>query len=332
MKSSSVVASGKTTRSTDELLMSRSCQSAWFSIAGRGVAAHHAREAADVLEAPGVALVRHRGGALLARAELLLDLAHLGARQVAELDGELLEARGDQRERREQRGVAIALHDLGGHRLEADAEPRADRRLHVRREVREGADGAGDLSDRGLGERAREPRLLAPHLLVEHEQLEPEGGRLGVHAVGAADAGRVPELERAAPQHVAHARRRPRAAARPRRGSASASAVSSVSLEVMPKCSQRAGSAHRLGDLRQERDHVVAHLALDLGHARHVDARPRAQLGGRRGRHHAARGELVGDGELDLEPALVAALVAPDRLHLRPCVALDHDGPSRRKT
>ena len=33
MKSSSVVASGKITRSTEELLMSRSCQSAWFSIA-----------------------------------------------------------------------------------------------------------------------------------------------------------------------------------------------------------------------------------------------------------------------------------------------------------
>ena len=145
--------------------MSRSCQSAWFSMRGRRIAAHHAREAADVLEAPGVALVRHRGGALLARAELFLDLAHLGARQVPELDRELLEARGDQRERREQRGVAVALHDLGGHRLEADAEPAADGDFHVGRQMREGADGAGDLADRGLGERAREPRLLALHLL-----------------------------------------------------------------------------------------------------------------------------------------------------------------------
>ena len=40
--------------------------------------------------------------------------------------------------------------------------------------------------------------------------------------------------------------------------------------------------AHRLRDLREERDHVVAHLALDLGHARDVDARAGAQLGGGR--------------------------------------------------
>ena len=33
MKSSVTHASGKITRSTDELLMSRSCQSAWFSSA-----------------------------------------------------------------------------------------------------------------------------------------------------------------------------------------------------------------------------------------------------------------------------------------------------------
>ena len=59
----------------------------------RRVAAHHAREAGDVLEPPRVALVRHRRRALLARAELLLHLAHLGAREVAQLDGDLLAAR-----------------------------------------------------------------------------------------------------------------------------------------------------------------------------------------------------------------------------------------------
>ena len=200
--------------------MSRSCQSAWFSMRGRGVAAHHAREAGDVLEAPGVALVRHRRGALLARAELLLDLAHLGARQVAELDGDLLEARGDQRERVDERGVAVALHDLGGRRLEADAEPRAHRLLHRGRQVREGADGARDLADRRLGGRAREPLAAGA--------ASPRGSTssLSPKVVGSAWTPWVRPMQGVCwnssarrAQHAAHARRRPRAAARPHRGS-----------------------------------------------------------------------------------------------------------------
>ena len=65
MKSSAIVASGAITRSTDEWLMSRSCQSAMFSSAAHGVAAQQARQAGDVLGEDRVALVRHRRRALL---------------------------------------------------------------------------------------------------------------------------------------------------------------------------------------------------------------------------------------------------------------------------
>ena len=108
--------------------------------------------------------------------------------------------------------------------------------------------------------------------------------------------------------------------------------MSRVSLEVIPKWSQRAGSPtvsatwvrNAITSWRTSRSISVR--------ARDVDARPRAQRSRGLGRDHAALGELLGDGQLDLEPAPEAPLVAPDRLHLRARVALDHGGPSLRKT
>ena len=61
--------------------------------AGLGVAPQQASDAGDPLGDDRVALVGHRRRALLARAERLLDLAHLGALQVADLGGEALQAR-----------------------------------------------------------------------------------------------------------------------------------------------------------------------------------------------------------------------------------------------
>ena len=110
-----------------------------------------------------------------------------------------------ERERADERRVAVALHHLRGGGLEADPEPRADRLLDRGRQVGERADRAGDLADRGFLERAREAHALPAHLLGEHEQLEAERGGLGVHAVGAADARGVLELARAPHQHAAQA-------------------------------------------------------------------------------------------------------------------------------
>ena len=92
--------SGRITRSTDECEMSRSCQSAMFSIAAIAFAAQQPREAADLLAADRVALVRHRGRALLALRERLLDLADLRLLQSANLERELLERRAGDGQRR----------------------------------------------------------------------------------------------------------------------------------------------------------------------------------------------------------------------------------------
>ena len=120
-----------------------------------GVAAQHAREAADALAHDRVALVRHRARALLLPgAERLLGLADLGALEVADLGREPLEARAGERDRLQQRGVAVARDDLGRDRLGGEPEAREDARLEVGVGGRVRADGAAQRADRRLGERA----------------------------------------------------------------------------------------------------------------------------------------------------------------------------------
>ena len=95
------------------------------------VRAHDAGEAADPLGHDRVALVRHRRRALLALAERLGHLGHLGARQVADLERELLQAGRHQRERREQLGVPVALDDLGRDRVRLEPEALAGEPLEL---------------------------------------------------------------------------------------------------------------------------------------------------------------------------------------------------------
>ena len=67
-----------------------------------------------------------------AAAERLLDLAHLGAREVADLGREAVERRGDDRERREHLRVPVALQDLRRRRRRLEPEPLARDPLHLR--------------------------------------------------------------------------------------------------------------------------------------------------------------------------------------------------------
>ena len=202
--------------------------------AGLRVAAQHPRQAGDPLGADRVALVRHRRGALLARAERLLDLAHLGALQVADLGREALQAGAGDRDLRGQLGVAVARHDLRGDVLAAQAESLHHPRLDRGRDRGVGADRAGELADRELLEGGGEPRQVAVGLEGEAGEAQSEGGRLGVDAVGAADAERVALLQRPLDQRVAVSPGARRARPRRRPRSCSASAVSSTSEEVRP--------------------------------------------------------------------------------------------------
>ena len=174
--------------------MSRSCQSATFSSPTTAFAAHDAREPADALGDDRVALVRHRRRALLTAAERLLDLAHLGAGEVAHLDREPLERGGEQRERVQHLGMPVALEDLRRARRRLEPEPLAGDPLDlgVGRRVR--ADGARELADAHPFERAVDPGAVPLERERPAGELEPERRRLGVDAVRAADRERVAML------------------------------------------------------------------------------------------------------------------------------------------
>ena len=77
----------------------------------------------------------------------------------------------------------------------------ADALFVLRLEMAEGADGAGKLAHAHVLRRGIEAGDVALHLRIPVEQLEAEGGGLGVDAVGAADGGRVLELDGATFEH-----------------------------------------------------------------------------------------------------------------------------------
>jgi hypothetical protein len=252
-------------------------------------------------------------------------LANLGAREMAELDGDLVAGRGEERLRRDPLGVAIALHDLGRGRLEPDAEALADRLLHRRLEVRERADRARDLADGGLRGGAREALAPAPHRFVEHEQLQAERGGLRVDAVRAPDRRRVAVLLRARAE-----RRGERVGARDEQRSRvpDLERLRRVDHVVRrhPEVDEPRLRADVLGDVGEERDHVMADLRLDLGDARGVEAGARADRARRLGGDDAALGEHLAHRHLHLEPPAETAVVGPDGRHRGAAVALDHRG------
>ena len=136
MKSQSVVASGAMTRSTDECEMSRSCHSAMSSSAAPAYARRRRARPHRFSDRMGFFLCGMARGALLALAEGLLGLAHLGALPVAH--GAARCARPPaptQRQGGEDLGVAVARDDLGGDRLGLQAQRGQRPRLHRGRQV-----------------------------------------------------------------------------------------------------------------------------------------------------------------------------------------------------
>jgi hypothetical protein len=100
-----------------------------------GITAEQPREARDPFAEDRVALVGHRARALLAGLERLLELADLGVLEVPDLGREAFQRAADDRDRRQQGRVAVALDDLGARRVRVEAQLREDVRLDVGREV-----------------------------------------------------------------------------------------------------------------------------------------------------------------------------------------------------
>ncbi len=168
--------------------MSRSCQSATFSMAGRQ-RAHHARQAGEIFRQYRVALVRHRRRALLAGREAS---PRLRALRCAAGGGFRLPGVSDRTEPMTPRvakihRMAVARDDLGGDRLGGQAPwPCADVFLDARVDIGEGADGAGYGAGGDLGAGIGDQALLAIAARSRHRsqgQVEADGGRLGVDAV-----------------------------------------------------------------------------------------------------------------------------------------------------
>ena len=147
-------------------------------------AAHDAREAADALGGDRIALVRHRRRALLTGCERLLDLAHLRAREVTDL-----EAKASSEEATTASTVKSSacrsrwMTCVEGGRAPGRGARTRGARAPGRGRVR--ADGAGELADSHSLECASESCTSAIELERPPGELQAERRRLGMDAVRA---------------------------------------------------------------------------------------------------------------------------------------------------
>ena len=290
---------------------------------GQRVRPHEARQAAHLLRADRVALVRHRARARLARRERLLRLEDFGALEIPDLERDLLERGREERERAHELGVPVALDDLGGDRLRDEPELAADLLLDVGVDVSEGPHRARDLPDpHGL---LGPPQALevSARLGMPEGRLEPEGGRLGVDAVGAADhqrllvgegepAERLAEALEAVEQQVGGALELER-----ERG------VDDVRRR-QPQVDEPGVRADGLLELGEKGDDVVARGGLELVDPPGVDPRRAADPLDRLARDPAPPRVHLADGQFDLEPGGVPRRRAPQGAHLVARVAGNH--------
>jgi hypothetical protein len=267
--------------------------------------------------------VRHRRGALLALRKRLLDLADLGLLQPADFQRELLQRRGADGQRAQELGVPVPLNDLRRHRRGREAERPAGVGLDGRRQMREGADRSGQLADRDPLACSTEAGDVTRQLRVPQRQLQSERHRLGVHAVRPSDhrcaavflgpgANGVHQSVDS-PQHEVA-------------GLANLQRLGGVDdvrggqAEMKPASRRADVLRHR----RRERDDVVLRNLFDFFDAGDVECAALANVPGRFGGNDAGARHGVCGCDLNLQPCLVLALVAPDATHLGVRVPLDH--------
>ena len=97
-----------------------------------------------------------------------------------------------------------------------------------------------------------------------------------------------------------------------------------VRRQAVMQPARRCGIADRFAHSQRKGNDVVPHACFDLQHARRIHARTFANARRRFPRHDTAFGERVRGGQFDFEPALEAALIGPDRAHLRARIARNH--------
>src|SRR5207245_273242 len=101
--------------------------------------------------------------------EIFFNLENFGPLQVTKLRRPAINARGDDGERAQKFGVAIALDDLGGKGGRFDPEPFANFSFNFWIDMGMGADGAANFADADPFPSLAKPFFGAPEL-VEHER------------------------------------------------------------------------------------------------------------------------------------------------------------------
>ncbi len=224
-------------------------------------------------------------------------------------------------------GVPVAGDHLGG-RGRGQAEGAADVVLHPGIDVGVGADRPGQLAHRHPVPGGPQALEIAVGLQRPQRELGPEGGRLGVHAVGPAGDRDVDQLDgagREGPDQPGTGL--DEQVGGPGEGGAQGGVhhVGGGEAVVDPRS---LGLADGLLDHVDEGGDVVVGDPLPLGHRLDeggVDlGRPvPAGLGGL-GRHVAHLGPALGGQQLDPEPHGEPGLVGEEGRHRRRCVATDH--------
>ena len=259
----------------------------------------------------------------MALAEIFLGLQHFGSLQMPDLGGEPFDRACHHGQRGEVSGVAVARHDLGGNRLDAEAELLRHIGFHLRIDMGEGADRAGDGAGGDLLAGLHQPFARAGELGVSHRELQAERGRLGMHAVASADGQRVLMLEGAGlqrGQQLVDIGNKDVGGLDQLHVEAGVEHVGGGEARVQEACFR----ADMLGDRGEEGDHVVLDLPLDRVDAGDVEAAaPLHGIGGML-RDLPELGHRLGGIGLDPEPDAEPGLGLPDAGHLGAAIAGDH--------
>ena len=290
---------------------------------GQGIGTHNAGEAAEVLGGNGVFLVGHGRGALLALGEAFLHFKHLGALQMPELDAQALNAAGHDGDGGEEMGVAVALHNLGGVRIDFEAENVQGLLFNGRGDNGVGAHGAGNLANADVFDGIGDAGAVAHELGVEAGHLEAEAGGLGVHAVGAADAQGSLVFEghgsEGLEKGIEILEDEP-AGLHQKQGAGRVNDVRGGAAEV-DEAGVRADLLFQRG---QKGDDVVAGRFLNGQDAVHVNGGFGLDIGQRPGGNLSFLAPGLADGQFDPEPCLVAVFERPDLSHFGPGVTFNH--------